>query len=222
MTAALVVNMAPNTKGVRLRKNNTTANTTTPRLKFEASDGRAMGWIFGMQLGGNGYYGTWPSQMRCSVGLGGFGEQTCWTSVAYGGGWVGLRVEGDLSARSYFNNSDASLKSDIVPLDPAVAQKAFESLSPVQFHWKPKKVEDPLAAPHGWRHGPDEDPDSRNWGFLAQDIEKGAPHLVQGSDGSKSYDLAGVIAVLTAKLKSMEEEIEHLKAPRGLAHKATH
>ncbi len=206
LSGALLTTMAPNTEGIRLRKNNTTANTTTPRLKFEASDGRAMGWIFGMQLGGNGYYGTWPSQMRCSVGLGGFGEQTCWTSVAYGGGWVGLRVEGDLSARSYFNNSDASLKTNIAPLDISAAARLFDGIVPMQFHWKPVKIKTKLG---GEMPGVDEDPTSINLGFIANDIEKVAPQLVsKNAEGKSSYDLTAMVAILWAKVKELEAKLD--------------
>ena len=114
-------------------------------------------------------------------------------------------------ARNVQLNSDVTMKSNVRPLDAEAVNAAFAHLNPVQFHWKPVSVEHHLAAPYGKMSGHDDDPDSVDWGFIADDIEAGAPDLVEGERGSKTYNLAGVVAVMAAKMKQMEAELVQLR-----------
>lgn len=212
MTGELTIYMAPNTGGgLRLRKNTTTGNQATPRIRFEASDGRHMGGFYGYQLTGGGYYGTWPSEMYCFVGSGGYGEQTAWNTRQQGGGYHSLRVQGDVFARGVQLSSDVALKSEINWIDSEQAIAAFKLITPIQFHWLPVEVDNPLAAPNKKSRGVDDDPESINWGFSANNVEAAAPHLVDLTDGKRSYDLAGLVAILWAKVQDLEAQLKGKK-----------
>ena len=87
------------------------------------------------------------------------------------GGFMALRVEGDVCARNVqFDNSDASLKTNIAPLDISAAARLFDGIIPKQFHWKPVKVKTKLG---GEMPGVDDDPTSINLWLYRQRYREG-------------------------------------------------
>jgi hypothetical protein len=66
-----------------------------------------------------------------------------------------------------------------------------------------------MAAPDGVSSAPHLDPDRVEWGMIAQEIEAGAPDLIAENEGVKAFDVAGTIAVLVAKIKSLEARLDH-------------
>lgn len=98
---------------------------------------------------------------------------------------------GDLSARSYTNNSDRSLKKDIKPFTGA--SSIVDKLMPVTFRWK-------------------NDDDKQVIGLIAQDLEKVVPEVVSKSNQKgnivRSYDLGQVLILTLEALKETREELK--------------
>lgn len=95
------------------------------------------------------------------------------------------RGNGNLYASGYYGTSDERLKRDIKPISPDLPK-----LNIREFVWNDSSV--------------------KSYGFIAQDIEKDFPELVDtGDDGFKrvSYN-----AALSLKVAQLENEIESLKS----------
>lgn len=86
-----------------------------------------------------------------------------------------MAVLGDVTATNFITTSDASLKHDIRPLDGAGA--VVDAVSAAQFAWNEN--------------------DAEEFGFIADDFEKIAPHaVVIGKDGIKRLKPMAILAIL--------------------------
>jgi hypothetical protein len=107
---------------------------------------------------------------------------------------------GDHSATSHTNRSDIRLKQDIAPVLARDAANAFEHLQPVRYRQKIKE-------------GYPGDGETVKWGFVADEIEAGAPSAVSvDDDGMKGYDIAQVLVIAVAKIKELEDKVLSLEA----------
>jgi hypothetical protein len=100
-----------------------------------------------------------------------------------------LDVNGDIRCTSLTETSDARLKTDIMPLNNALA--TVTALNGVSFRWK--------------------DPEMGNGdqiGLVAQEVETVVPELVsEDSDGYKSVSYSKMTAVLVESIKELQEQI---------------
>lgn len=112
---------------------------------------------------------------------------------------------GDHSAASHTNRSDIRLKRDIADVGAREAANAFEALKPVRYRLNVKE-------------GYPGDAQTLRWGFVADEVEEGAPSAVSVDDeGMKGYDIAQVLTIAVAKIKELEAQIVELRAAAGFA-----
>jgi len=191
---------------LRIYKSNTTVGQDWPAIRFAVPSGRdaaANAAIIVHQVGPYSYYGT-VTAFEFACGNAGYGLQTQFKTAPGGD----LQVTRDVYANGVKLTSDASLKTDIAPVDPDEAAVAFEALKPVRFKWAPIPIDNPLQAPAGRVQMPDPDIDRLHFGFLADHVYEGMPDAVyENEEGIKSYDMAGVLAIAVAKIKELEARI---------------
>ena len=93
---------------------------------------------------------------------------------------------------SIYNTSDERLKENIENIEEKQIDDLF-TLNPIHFNYKTNK--------------------STHFGFLAQDVEKVFPELVENNNsGYKTVNYVEMIPIMLAKMKSMQKEIDELKA----------
>jgi len=93
---------------------------------------------------------------------------------------------------SIYNTSDERLKYDIKEITEEDMDKLF-TLNPIHFKYK-------------------KDPKRTHYGFLAQDVEKVFPQLVENNnDGYKTINYQEFISLMLAKMQYMQNEIDELK-----------
>lgn len=111
------------------------------------------------------------------------------TFTTYGGHAQGLQVDKRITATSFYESSDISLKDNAIPVSES-ATSAASSVPLVEFDWKESGL--------------------HSYGTIAQECEKYMPELVStGPDGLKSVDY---IALLCAKVAALEKEVAELRA----------
>jgi len=95
-----------------------------------------------------------------------------------------------IKAAAFVTYSDESLKSDIQTMNTAL--DTVMSLNGVEFTWK--------------------DSGERDFGFIAQDVEKVLPKAVHsGNDGISGVDYSRLTSVLVEAVKAQQVQIEDLK-----------
>ena len=93
---------------------------------------------------------------------------------------------------SIFNTSDVRLKHDIKELSEENMENLF-NLNPIHFRYK-------------------NTPNRVHYGFLAQDVEKIFPELVENNNnGYKTVNYQELIPLMLGKIKHMQNEIDELK-----------
>jgi Chaperone of endosialidase len=108
---------------------------------------------------------------------------------------------GNWSCGSLTQRSDISLKTSIETINLNDISYAFNSLNPVRYHLKEDSTGRPV------------DTETLRWGFIADEIEQGAPDvIIVDSDGIKGYDIAQVLAIAVAEIKRLGSELAQLKA----------
>lgn len=111
-----------------------------------------------------------------------------------------LNVSGSIRASGFTTSSDQRLKTNIKDLN--LGLEIIKTLQPKSYFWN-KSI--PMVA----NNSPQE-----QFGFLAQDLEKTLPNLVQtGNDAAhyKSIDYQELIPVLTKAIQDQQKIIEALK-----------
>jgi hypothetical protein len=197
MTGLLTINMGNNTRGILLYKPNRDANTHCPSIdwtnsKSNTAIGRIICW---QEAQWYAYQDYSRVEFWCGSGI--------QRRTMYGVG-NDLYVASRVFANGVQLSSDIGKKTDIAPADEREAVAAFDKLKPVRFRWKPGEIEDPLSVT-GKSQEPHPDPQRLHWGFVAQDVEQAASDLVTNSrDEGKSIDLGGLVAMMAAKIQSLE------------------
>ena len=93
---------------------------------------------------------------------------------------------------SLYNTSDERLKNDVKNISEKDIDDLF-TLNPIHFKYK-------------------KDTKKTHYGFLAQDVEKVFPQLVENNnDGYKTVNYQELIPIMLAKMKYMQNEIDELK-----------
>ena len=113
---------------------------------------------------------------------------------------VSLQVAGDIIANSIAGSSDARFKSNILPIENPLQK--VQQLHGVTFDWKTKEFPERAFS------------DNRALGFIAQEVEKVLPEVVQTektAEGYKSVQYDKVVALLVEAIKEQQKQINSLK-----------
>jgi hypothetical protein len=113
---------------------------------------------------------------------------------------VRLQVAGDIIANSIAGSSDARFKTNITSIENPL-QKVLQ-LRGVNFDWNKKAFPDRSFS------------DSRAIGFIAQEVEKVLPEIVQTektAEGYKAVQYDKVVALLVEAIKEQQKQINSLK-----------
>jgi hypothetical protein len=113
---------------------------------------------------------------------------------------VRLQVTGDIIANSIAGSSDARFKTNIAPIANPL-QKVL-ALRGVHFNWNTSAFPQRMFS------------DKRTLGFIAQEVEKVLPEIVQTentSEGYKSVQYDKVVALLVEAMKEQQKQIKQLQ-----------
>jgi hypothetical protein len=113
---------------------------------------------------------------------------------------VSLQVAGDIIANSIAGSSDARFKTHITPIENPL-QKVLQ-LRGVHFDWNTKDFPDRKFS------------DQKAIGFIAQEVEKVLPEVVQTEktpEGYKAVQYDKVVALLVEAIKEQQKQIDRLK-----------
>jgi hypothetical protein len=103
---------------------------------------------------------------------------------------LALQFDGDITATSYTNSSDARLKKDVATTTSNLTK--LESLRPVDFRWISASSSQAL------QHG-----------FIAQEVEAIMPELViTKQDGYKAVNYINLISILTGGVQELDKKLE--------------
>ena len=109
------------------------------------------------------------------------------------------KISGNLTVNSTTYTSDARYKTNILTINNALNDVL--ALRGVSYDWDKAKWPEKNFS------------DSRQYGFIAQELEKVFPNLVQtDAQGYKSVNYVGVIPVLVEGMKAQEKRIRALEA----------
>lgn len=107
-------------------------------------------------------------------------------------------LSGALTAQSYANNSDERLKKNLVPLGKSLEK--LKAINGYSYEWRSDEFPD-LNLKKG-----------RDYGVIAQEIEKMFPELVtQSPNGYKAVNYNGLIPFLIEGMKEQQKMIEEMK-----------
>lgn len=113
---------------------------------------------------------------------------------------VRLQVNGDIIANSIAGSSDARFKTDVAPIANPL-QKVL-ALRGVNFNWNTSAFPQRMFS------------NQRTLGFIAQEVEKILPEIVQTEntpEGYKSVQYDKVVALLVEAIKEQQKQINQLK-----------
>ena len=183
--------------------------------------GRAYGVIGVAGNATSGYnYGTCGFLLygTPSYGAGIYGDINSFTEVYVPGRYAGYfngqtRVNGDFYANSVNTTSDARLKTNITEVKQSSLEK-IQELRPVQFTWNPIEdfhISDTTSTRKTYL-SEDLDYKRLHYGFLAQEVQKLYPELVQeDGDGYLSINYIELIPILVQAVQELSTEVEELK-----------
>ena len=189
----------------------TSSSQTTSRMC--GLYGIAGGATFGVNYGVSGLM---KNDNLNGTGVYGANNDTLYSiSGRYAGYFRGkTEVVGTLYYTNSQATSDARLKTNITDIKTDALLK-IRDLRPVQFQWKQVEdvfVEDTITirTPH---FSNDVDFDRKHYGFLAQEVQKLFPELVEeNSDGYLSLNYMELIPLLIQAVQDLSEEVEELKS----------
>jgi len=113
---------------------------------------------------------------------------------------VRLQVSGDIIANSIAGSSDIRFKKDISTIENPLAK--VMQLRGVNFNWNTSAFPQRMFS------------EKRTMGFIAQEVEKVVPEIVQTestTEGYKSVQYDKVVALLVEAVKAQQKQIQQLK-----------
>jgi len=102
-----------------------------------------------------------------------------------------IDIEGNCSCNALIQASDQKLKSNIEHIQEKDIQSIME-LEPVSFQWKKNIIENK-----------NKDSTKKIYGFIAQDVQKKFPDMIQDSSDILRMDYIQIIPLLLEKIKQM-------------------
>jgi hypothetical protein len=197
----LTVGKADGTIPAELLLNPSTTTNEGGQLVFKRSlVGSTLDWIVDQ-------YGTTSSDARLRIFA---GNSEMNGLIIKENGFIGmgtiapsvrLQVSGDIIANSIAGSSDARFKTNVTPIVNPL-QKVL-ALRGVNFDWK--TTEFPARSFS----------ENRSVGFIAQEVEKVLPEVVQtekNAEGYKSVQYDKIVALLVEAIKDQQKQIDSLKA----------
>ena len=193
----------------------------------QMSSGRTYGVVGIAGNATSGYnYGTCGFLLygTSSDGAGIYGDIRSFAEVRVPGRYAGYfngqtRVNGDFYATAMYTTSDARLKTNISEVKQSSLEK-IQELQPVQFTWNPIEdfhVSDTTSTKKTYM-SEDLDYKRLHYGFLAQEVQKLYPELVQeDGDGYLSINYIELIPILVQAVQELRVELEELKEGREKA-----
>ena len=119
-----------------------------------------------------------------------------WTLAPPGSTTPVVRVStaGQITAQSLATTSDLSLKTDVCALQADQTSRLLQKLEPVRFTWK--STNQPA------------------FGFIAQDVQRVAPQLVQVQQpgGLRSIKTLELVPLLVAEVQDLRRQLQELRA----------
>jgi hypothetical protein len=199
-SSLLTVGKADGTIPAEILLNPSTTSNEGGQLVFKRSlVGSTLDWIVDQ-------YGTTSSDARLRI-FAGSSEMN--GLIIKENGFIGLgtiapsvrlQVSGDIIANSIAGSSDARFKTNVTPIINPL-QKVL-ALRGVNFDWK--TTEFPARSFS----------ENRSVGFIAQEVEKILPEVVQtenNAEGYKSVQYDKVVALLVEAIKEQQKQIDSLK-----------
>lgn len=123
---------------------------------------------------------------------------------------VALQVNGDIIANSIAGSSDARFKTNITPIENPL-QKVLK-LRGVHFDWNTKAFPERQFS------------DQKALGFVAQEVEKVVPEVVQTektTEGYKAVQYDKIVALLVEAIKEQQKQINRLQKQVTILKKKT-
>ena len=121
-----------------------------------------------------------------------------------------IDITGVLTASNVTSGSDARIKKDIKNIPSHLALDVVKQLQGVRFNWLEENDESDWPE----LHKPKKENGVMELGFIAQDVEKVLPEVVETDDyrkGFKTVEYAKMVAVLTEAIKEQQKQIDELK-----------
>ena len=119
-------------------------------------------------------------------------------------------VNGDFRSLSIYQTSDARLKTNITDIKTDAIQKV-KCLHPVQYQWQQVEdvVKNDTATIRVQHFSKDVDLKQQHYGFLAQELQKLFPELVQKEgDGYLSVNYIELIPIMVQALQELSAKVE--------------
>jgi hypothetical protein len=199
-TSLLTVGRADGTLAAEILLNPSATTNEGGQIVFKRSlTGSTVDWTIDQ-------YGTSASDARLRIFNG--GAETNGLTIKENG-FVGvgtitptvrLQVNGDIIANSIAGSSDARFKTDVAPISNPL-QKVL-ALRGVNFNWNTSKFPQKMFS------------EKRTLGFIAQEVEKVLPEIVQTentTEGYKSVQYDKVVALLVEAMKEQQKQINQLR-----------
>jgi hypothetical protein len=197
--STLTVGNAAGTIPGEITLNPTAATNEGGQLNFKRSlNGSTVDWSIDQ-------YGTSASDARLRI----FNKSELNGLVIKENGFIGmgnnaptvrLQVTGDIIANSIAGSSDARFKTNIAPIANPL-QKVL-ALRGVNFNWNTSEFPQKMFS------------EKRTLGFIAQEVEKVLPEIVQTentTEGYKSVQYDKVVALLVEAMKEQQKQINQLR-----------
>jgi hypothetical protein len=198
--STLTVGSADGTVPGEMTLNPTASTNEGGQLIFKKSlNGGTVDWILDQ-------YGTTTSDARLRI-FAGSNEQN--GLIIKENGFIGmgnidpsvrLQVSGDIIANSIAGSSDARFKTNVSPI--ANPLKKVLQLRGVNFDWNQSQFPDRTFS------------SKRALGFIAQEVEKVLPEVVEtekSADGYKAVQYDKVVALLVEAIKEQQKQINRLQ-----------
>lgn len=196
----LTVGAADGSVAGEITLNPSSANYEGGQITFKKSiTGSTVDWTLDQ-------YGTTSADARLRI-FNGLGETNGITIKENGFVGMGtlsptvrLQVAGDIIANSIAGSSDIRFKKDIAPIENPLAK--VMQLRGVNFNWNTSAYPQRMFS------------EKRTMGFIAQEVEKVVPEIVQSentTEGYKSVQYDKVVALLVEAVKAQQKQIQQLK-----------
>ena len=196
----LTVGAADGSVAGEITLNPSSANYEGGQITFKKSiTGSTVDWTLDQ-------YGTTSADARLRI-FNGLGETNGITIKENGFVGMGtlsptvrLQVAGDIIANSIAGSSDVRFKKDISPIENPLTK--VMQLRGVNFNWNTDAYPQRMFS------------DKRTMGFIAQEVEKIVPEIVQTentAEGYKSVQYDKVVALLVEAVKDQQKQIQQLK-----------
>ena len=186
----------------------------------ESSEGRAYGvlGIAGYATSGYNYGICGFLQTNGGNGAAVYGSVNSYAESQIPGRYAGYfdgqtKVNGNFYATTVNTTSDARLKTNVTDVNKEKLHK-IQYLRPVQFTWQ--QIEDihtaDTATVKKMYFGDDVDYERSHYGFIAQDVQKLFPELVQeDGDGYLSVNYIELIPLLIQAVQELSARVEELR-----------